>query len=113
MKALNKIDNKPGYFILGVCKKIIRKLKYSSFTIFDKGTASFKNGNLFTALEENATLIKHFGPMHIYFDEYPPYSGAISGFFETNTNAHIWCDHGCPYSKIKGNIFTWINTKSW
>ena len=47
--------------------------------------------------------------MYISFDEYPPYSGAISNIFETNINAHIQCDRGYPYStikSIKGNMLT-------
>ena len=46
--------------------------------------------------------------MYIYFDEYPPYSGAISKFFETIINARIQCDNGYPYSSIKDNMLTWI-----
>ena len=44
--------------------------------------------------------------MYIDFDEYHPYSGAISEIFETNINAYIQCDRGYPYSKFKGNILT-------
>ena len=40
-------------------------------------------------MKENATLIKHFGPMYIDFNEYTPYSGAISENFKININAHI------------------------
>ena len=36
----------------------------------------------------------HFGLKYSDFDEYPPYSGAISETFETNINAHIQFDHG-------------------
>ena len=50
--------------------------------ILDLGTESFGNGSLFNQLKENAPLIKHFGPMYIDFDEYPPYSGGISGFLK-------------------------------
>ena len=57
--------------------------------------------------------MKHFGKMYIYFDEYPPYSGAISKFFETIINARIQCDNGYPYYLIKENILTWINEESW
>ena len=51
--------------------------------------------------------------MYIDFDEYPPYSDSISENFENNINAHIKCDHGYPYSSIKGNMLTWINRESW
>ena len=37
--------------------------------------------NLFTALKENAALIRNFGTMYINFDDYLPYSGAMSDFF--------------------------------
>ena len=82
VKALNKINNEPGYCIFGVCNKFIRKLTDYFFTILDEGTASLGNMTLFTVLKENAELIKYFGPMYIDFDEYPTYSGAISGFFK-------------------------------
>ena len=36
MKALKQIDNKPGYCIIGVCNKCIRKLTDNFFTIIDK-----------------------------------------------------------------------------
>ena len=51
--------------------------------------------------------------MYIDYDEYHPYSGAISKYFETNIDYHIWCDHGYPYSTIKGNMLTWMNKESW
>ena len=51
--------------------------------------------------------------MYIDFDEYPPYSGAISEKYEANINAHIQCDHGYTYSTIKGNMLIWINKESW
>ena len=83
------------------------------FTIIDEETSSLVNGTLFTGLNENTTLMKHFGPIYIDFDEYHTQSGAISEVFETNINAHIKFDHEYPYSKIKGNIQTWINKESW
>ena len=63
-------------------EKIIRKLKDYFFMTIDKGTASSGNRTLFTKLKENYTLIKHFGPMYIDFDEHPPYTGTISKFLE-------------------------------
>ena len=47
-------------------------------------TASFGKGSLFTQLKEDAAFIKHFRPMYIDFDEYPPYSGRIYEIFEKN-----------------------------
>ena len=50
--------------------------------------------------------------MYIEFDNYPPYSGAISKNVERHINANIQCDHGYPYSTIKstkGNMLTCIN----
>ena len=38
--------------------------------------------DFFTAPKENTILIKYFGPMYIDFDEYPSYSGAISGILK-------------------------------
>ena len=78
VKALNKIDNEPGDRIFGVCNKCIRKMTDYFFTILDEGTESLENGTAFIYPKENATLIKHFGPMYIDFDEYPTYSGTIS-----------------------------------
>ena len=75
VRALNKIDEKPGYCIFDVCNKFIRKMKDYFFMILNLVTASFGNGSLFTQLKENAALIEHFGPICIDFYEYPPYSG--------------------------------------
>ena len=36
--------------------------------------------------------------MYIDFNEYTPYSGAISENFKININAHIQFDRGLPYS---------------
>ena len=47
--------------------------------------------------------------MYINFDYYPPSGDSISEIFVTNINDHIQCDHGYPYSKIKGNMLTCIN----
>ena len=76
-------------------------------------TSSLGNGTSFTALKENTTLIKHFGPIYIDSDEYPPYDGTISETFETNINAHVQCDLGCPCSTIKGNMLTCITEETW
>ena len=54
--------------------------------ILDLGTESFGSGSLFTEPKENAPLIKNSGPMYIYFDEYPLYSGTISESCEKNIN---------------------------
>ena len=78
VRYLNKIDNRHGEYIFGVCKKFIRKLTDYFFMIIDLGTESFRYGYFFTELKENAPLIKHFGPMYIDFDEYRTYSGRIS-----------------------------------
>ena len=45
-------------------------------------TASIENKKIVTDLKENYTLTKQFGPMNINFDDYPPYSGAISQFLK-------------------------------
>ena len=47
--------------------------------------------------------------MYIGFYGYPPYSGSISKFFETNVNADIQCDRDYAYSSRKEKIFTLIN----
>ena len=67
---------------------------------------------MFTALKQKSTLIEHFGSIYIDFDEYPPYSDAISEFFVTNVIAHIQCDHGYPYSSIHDNMLTYIKKES-
>ena len=72
MRALNRIDNKPGYCLFGVCNEVLRKLTYYFFMILDEGTASFGNRYCSTELKENATLIKHFETMCIGFYGYPP-----------------------------------------
>ena len=69
--------------------------------ILDLGTAWFGNGSLFTELKENSPLIKKFGPMYIYFDEYPCYSGNIWNFWKM-VNENIQCDHGYAYSSGGG-----------
>ena len=51
--------------------------------------------------------------MYIDFDNYPPYSSAISEIFETNVNANIQCGHGYAYSSRKEKICIWINEESW
>ena len=80
--------------------------------ILDLGTASFGNVYFFTQLKENDPLIKNSGPMYIHFDEYPPYSGRIYDFFETNVNANIQRDHGYDYSSSKQKMCTWVNEES-
>ena len=55
VKALNKVNNEPGYCIFGF------EIFYC-FTILDEGRASLGNGNLITEIKENATLIKNLGP---------------------------------------------------
>ena len=82
VRALNKPDTSPREKIFGVCKKIITKLTDYFFTIIDLGTASFGNESLFTQQKENYPLLRVFGPMYIYFDEYPLYSGRNSENFE-------------------------------
>ena len=68
--------------MFGVCKKIIRKLTDYFFMVLDLETASFVNGSLFTQLKENTALIKHFWPIYIDFDDYPPYGDKISDFLK-------------------------------
>ena len=67
VKALNKIDNEPVDYIFGFCNEFIRKLTYYLFKILDKEALSLGDRNFFTALKENATLIKKFGPMYSDF----------------------------------------------
>ena len=94
MRALNKPYISPIEGIFVVCKKIRTKLTDYFFTIIDLGTASFGNWYFFTQLKENAPLINFFGPMHIDFYGYPPYSGRNFNFFEKNVNENIQCVHG-------------------
>ena len=63
-------------------KNLVRKLTNYFLKIIDKETESIENKTLFTDLKQNATLTGHFGPIYISFDYYPPYTGAISGFFK-------------------------------
>ena len=58
-------------------------------------------------------MIKHFGPIYIDFDEYLPFSDALSENFVTNIHAHIRCNNIYPYSTTKGNMLTWTNKGSW
>ena len=99
--------------MFGVCKKFIAKLTDYLFTIIDLGTASFGNESSFTQQKENATLIKHSGPICIDFDEYPPYSGRISEFFEIYINENIKCVHGYEYSSGRQKICTFTNEECW
>ena len=61
-------------------QKCIRKLTDYFFTIIYEETESMKK-NLFTALKENAALIRHFETMYINFNEHLPYSGVMSELF--------------------------------
>ena len=58
-------------------------------------------------------MIKCFGPIYIYFDEYPRYSGSKSEIFEKNVNENIQCVHGYIYSSGKQKICIWVNEDSW
>ena len=81
--------------------------------ILDEGTVSLEKRYLFNKLKENATFINMFRPMYTDLDGYPLYSGAISGFFETNSNANIYCDNGYIYSSSKQINSTCIIEESW
>ena len=65
-----------------VCKKCITWLTDYFLTIIESGTTSFENESLITQQKENCRLIECFGPMFIYFDEYPHHSGRKSAIFE-------------------------------
>ena len=108
-----KNSNELGDNMYGFCKNIIGKLIYYLFTIIDEENASLEKKSLFNSLKENSVLITYFGPIYIDFDDHPPYSDALSRIFETNINAHIWCDHGYSYSTIKDKVLKLINKKSW
>ena len=47
--------------------------------------------------------------MYIDFNDYPPYSGRISGFFKQILMKIIQCDHGYAYSSRKQKMCTWVN----
>ena len=47
--------------------------------------------------------------MYIGFDEYPPYSGRITGNFEATVNANIQSAHGYAYSSSKHKMCTLVN----
>ena len=98
MKALNKSDNVPGYGIFGVWKKFISKLTDYFFTIIDEETTSLGKRTFY--YPKIICNIDKIFSTNVYFDfnDYPPYSGAISENFETNINARIWCNNGFPYS---------------
>ena len=114
MRVFNKPDKSTREEIVDVCKKIITKVMYYFFKIIYLGTASFRNGSLFTPLKENAPLIKQFGPMYIHFDEYLPYISRFSECFgEINVNENVQCVHGYAYSSGKHNIYTWVNEGKW
>ena len=82
VKALKKNFKVPGEEKFGVCKKFITKLTDYFFAIIDLGTTSLGNEPLFTQQKEMFRLIKCFGPMFIYFDAYPHFSGRESTTFE-------------------------------
>ena len=82
VRDINKIYKKLRYCISGVCKQFIKKLEDYFFVIVDLGTASFVNGYMSPQIKENSALMKHFGPMYIDFDGYPPYSDTISEILE-------------------------------
>ena len=58
MSDLNKPDKSLREEIFGVCKKVMKKLRYDFFTIIDLFTESFVNECLVTQQKENAPLIK-------------------------------------------------------
>ena len=35
---------------------------------------------IFTVIKQNDNLTRHFGPICIYFDNFPPYTDAISDY---------------------------------
>ena len=63
--------------------------------------------------ERKLSIDKHFGPMHIDYDDYPPYSGRIPENFEKNVNENIQCVHGYAYSSGRQKMCTWVNEESW
>ena len=97
----------------GVCKQFITKLTDYFFAIIDLGTKLFGNEPLITQHKENCRLIKCFGPMYIYFDEYPCYSGRNSGISEKYVNENIKCNHGYAYSAGQRNMCKWVNEDTW
>ena len=110
VRGLNKIYWRPEEEIFGVCNQVIKKLTDYFFMILYLGNASFGNGHFFTQLKKSP-LIKHFGPIYIYFDEYPRYTGRTSNIFETNINDSIQCDHGYDYSSRKQKMCTCVLEK--
>ena len=51
VRALNKIDNEPGYCIFEVCKIYIRKLSDYFLTIIGEENASIENKTTFDGLK--------------------------------------------------------------
>ena len=92
-----KFDNKPGDWIVGVCKYFVRKMTDYFFVIIGKQKESKQNQTLFTAIKQNAKLTRYFGSMYIDFDDYPTYTDAIYDIFEAKINSHIKCRHEYPY----------------
>ena len=72
VRAFKNPDISPREAIFGVRKKFITKFTDYLFKIINIGTASFGNESSFTQHKDNSPLIKHFGPMYIDFEEYPP-----------------------------------------
>ena len=63
-------------------QRTLGKLTDIFFTRVNMESASIENKKIVTDLKENYTLTRQFGPMNISFDDYPPYSGAISQFLK-------------------------------
>ena len=64
VKSLNKIDNKLGYWIFGVCNEFMRKLTEYFFGFIVEVTAYLGNTTLFTSPKKIYIDIK-IGPMYI------------------------------------------------
>ena len=83
------------------------------FTIIESGTTSFEKEPLVTQQKENCRLIKCFGPMYIYFEEYENCSCRNSAIFEKHVNEDIKCEHGYVYSAGQRNMCKWVNDDTW
>ena len=51
--------------------------------MIEKQTVSNQNQKIVTAIKQNSILTKNYGPMYIYFDDYPQYTDEIYRMFET------------------------------
>ena len=51
--------------------------------------------------------------MHLDFDDYPPYSDALSDFFDTKTSFNLRCCPGCPNSSESYTNNTWVIKNTW